>query len=273
VTEAPDPGWRDADRSRILDYHIAALDHFDAWKPLQNTRRVLYRALRPRPGARILDAGCGTGIDAAALAPRLQPGGSAHGLDLSERMVALARDRHGNLPNVRFSAGSVSDIPFPDGHFDAAFAMRTIQYLDDPVSAIRELGRVTKPGGRVAVVEGGMSVMDLPSPELADRIMGQHWGARSHGVGVELHRLLRQAGLQRVRVLPVTTVENRADSYFLTHARDAAAGASQAGVATPEEASEWLRQLEARANSSDWFAVECFFVAVGTVARVVAVGT
>ena len=101
-------------------------------------------------------------------------------MDRSERMVALARERHGDVPGVSFSVGNVGAIQFPDAQFDATFAMRTIQYLDDPLAAIREMVRVTKPGGRVAVVEGAMSVMDLPMPDLADRIMGQQWGVRSH---------------------------------------------------------------------------------------------
>jgi SAM-dependent methyltransferase len=267
VNDSPDPGWRDADRSRGLDYMVAALDHFDTWLPLVNTRRVLYRALRPRSGARILDAGCGTGLDVATLASRVEPGGAVHGMDLSVRMVALAQERHCRTPGVSFSAGSVSQIPFPDGHFDATFAMRALQYLEDALPAVSEMARVTRSGGRVAVVEGGMSVIDLPSPELADRILGEHWGARSSGFGTTLYGLLRRAGLKRVRVLPVTTVEHEADSYMLDHARKAAKGAAEAGVASAEEASEWLRQVEARVASGDLFSAECFFIAIGTVAK------
>jgi len=209
VSEGPDPGWRDADRTNNLDFMLEVLDHSDTWKPVQATRRALYRSLRPQPGARILDAGCGTGMDVATLAARVQPGGSVLGLDRSERMVALARERHGRVPGVSFSVGNVRAIPFPDAHFDAAFAMRTIQYLDDPLAAIRELVRVTKLGGRVAVVEGAMSVMDLPMPELADRIMGQQWGVRSHSFAAELYRLLRAAGLVRVRVRPICNLRVR----------------------------------------------------------------
>jgi SAM-dependent methyltransferase len=260
--EQQDPGWRDADRTNNLDFILEVLDHSDGWKPLKATRRALYRALRPRPGARILDAGCGTGIDVATLAPRVQPGGSVHGIDRSERMVALARQRHGEVPGVSFSVGDVNAIPFSDARFDATFAMRTIQYLDDPLTALREMARVTKPGGRIAVVEGAMSVMDLPLPELADRIMGHAWGLRTHAFAAELYRLLREAGLERVRILPIATAEYEAYPYFIQYAREAVEGAAEAGVATADEASEWLRQVKARVASGDWFSADCFFIAV-----------
>ena len=211
---------------------VAALDHFDTWRPLQNTRRVLYRALRPRPGARILDAGCGTGLDVATLASLVKPGGAVHGMDLSERMVALARERYGNTPGVSFSAGSVSNIPFPDAHFDATFAMRTLQYLDDALPAVREMARVTKPGGRVAVVEGGMS---RDGPALAGA-GGPHPG---RALGREVERLRRDAlwaaaARRSATCARVAGHDGRARGG-LVHARacrQAANGAAEAGVAS-----------------------------------------
>jgi len=267
VSDSPDPGWRDADRTNNLDFMLEVLDHSDGWKPLQATRRALYRALRLRPGAHILDAGCGTGIDVATLAPRVQPGGSVHGMDRSERMVALARQRHSETPGAEFSVGNVSAMPFREAQFDATFAMRTIQYLDEPLTALREMARVTRSDGRVAVVEGAMSVMDLPLPELADRIMAEAWGVRSNSFAAQLYRLLREAGLARVRVLPVATSEYEVYPYFLKYAREAAKGAAEAGVATAAEASEWLRQVDARVGPGDWFSADCLFIAIGTVPR------
>jgi SAM-dependent methyltransferase len=249
VDETPDPGWRDADNTRNLDFMLEVLDHSEAWQPLVNTRRALYRALRPRPRARILDAGCGAGYDVAALAPRVQPGGLVQGIDASERMVTIARERYGAIDGSSFAQGNVEAIPFPDRHFDAAFAMRTLQYLDEALRGIREMARVTRPGGRVVVVEGAMSVMDLPMPELADRILGQAWGLRSHGLALDIYRLLCEVGLSRVRVIPVATAEYQAYPYFLSFAREAA---------------EWLRQVEERVRDG-WFSADCLFIAMGTV--------
>jgi len=264
VSDSPDPGWRDADRSSNLDFMLEVLDHSDTWAPLVNTRRALYRALRPRPGARMLDVGCGTGIDVAALAQLVQPGGSVHGMDRSERMTSIAEERYGNVAGVSFGTGTAEGIPFPESEFDASFSIRTLQYLDDAVPSLREMARVTKPGGRVAVVEGAMSVMDLPMPELADRIMAQAWGVRTHGFASELYRLLCEAGLIRVRVIPVATAEYEAYPYFLKYALEAADGAVEAGVATEQEVSEWRRQVEARV-AKGWFSADCLFIAIGTV--------
>jgi ubiquinone/menaquinone biosynthesis C-methylase UbiE len=266
VNEPPDPGWRDADRTRGLDFMLEVLDHSETWRPLVNTRRALYRALRPKPGARILDVGCGTGYDAAMLAPRVQPGGSVEGADSSPRMVAIARDRYGDVAGLSFRQGGVEALPFADEQFDATFAVRTLQYMDDPMPALREMARVTKPAGRVAVVEGAMSVMDLPIPELADRIMGQAWGIRTHGFATELCRLLREAGLIRVRVIPVATAEYDAYPYFLKYALESADGAVEAAVATEDEVAEWKRQVEERVKDG-WFSADCLFIAIGTVPR------
>ena len=83
----------------------------------------------------------------------------------------------------------------------------------------------------------------------------------------ELYRLLREAGLIRVRVLPIATSEYDVYPYFLKYAREAAEGAAEEGVATVDEASEWLRQVEARVASGDWFSADCLFVAAGAVAK------
>jgi hypothetical protein len=127
------------------------------------------------------------------------------------------------------------------------------------------MARVTKPGGRVAVIEGGMSVMDLPLPELSSRILGDYLRTRSISFGASLYGLLLDAGLQRVRSIPVTTVEHEPDSYFLTYARGMAESATSDGTATVKEAADWLEQVEARSRTRHWFNADCFFIATGIV--------
>src|SRR4029078_3005396 len=121
------------------------------------------------------------------------------------------------------------------------------------------------PGGHVAVIEGAMSVMDLPMPELADRIMAQAWGVRTHGVASQLYRLLREARLVRVRVIAVATAEYEAYPYFVKYAREAGDSAVEARIATEAGVAEWRREVEARVKDG-WFSADCLFITVGIVA-------
>jgi SAM-dependent methyltransferase len=100
------------------------------------------------PGTRLLDAGCGAGLCAGLAAAR---GARAVGLDAADGLVALARERHAP---AAFVVGDLEALPFPDGAFDAVVACNSVLYAADPHRAVRELGRVAAPAGRVVVTVG-----------------------------------------------------------------------------------------------------------------------
>jgi demethylmenaquinone methyltransferase / 2-methoxy-6-polyprenyl-1,4-benzoquinol methylase len=109
--------------------------------------RRLAAASAVRPGDRVLDAACGTGDLALAA---LEAGGDVTGLDFSERMLQRARRKSDAIEWVH---GDVLALPFDDAAFDAAtigFGIRNVEDLDE---ALRELARVLRPGGRLAVLE------------------------------------------------------------------------------------------------------------------------
>lgn len=101
-------------------------------------------------GTRMLDAGCGSG--GASVMAR-ERGAIVSGCDISESMLALARER---LPGADLRLGELEKIPFEDGTFDAVVAVNSVQFAPDPARAAKELLRVTAPGGRVAVVVWSM---------------------------------------------------------------------------------------------------------------------
>jgi SAM-dependent methyltransferase len=109
-------------------------------------RRVLARVLDQLElpvGARILDAGCGSGRNMIELARY----GEVTGIELSEASVAAARRRSvGEILH-----GSVDALPFPDDHFDLVVSLDVLEHLDDDRSALREMRRVTRPGGQLLV--------------------------------------------------------------------------------------------------------------------------
>ncbi len=99
------------------------------------------------PGDRVLDACCGTG-DLAIEAERR--GGRVVGLDFSERMLERARGKSGTIEWVQ---GDALSLPFAEGEFDAATVGFGVRNLEDLELGLRELGRVLRPGGRIAVLE------------------------------------------------------------------------------------------------------------------------
>jgi demethylmenaquinone methyltransferase/2-methoxy-6-polyprenyl-1,4-benzoquinol methylase len=109
-------------------------------------RRLAVRAV-VWPGDRVLDVCCGTG-DLAVEAERR--GGRVVGLDFSERMLERARDKSGTIEWVQ---GDALTLPFADGEFDAATVGFGVRNLDDLERGLRELYRVLRPGGRLAVLE------------------------------------------------------------------------------------------------------------------------
>jgi SAM-dependent methyltransferase len=110
---------------------------------------VVADAARVRPGQRVLDVACGTGVLAAAAAERALPGGSVTGLDANPQMLAVARRKA--LPGLQWVDGRAEALPFDDAAFDAVVSQFGLMFFDDRATALREMHRVLRPGGRLAV--------------------------------------------------------------------------------------------------------------------------
>jgi SAM-dependent methyltransferase len=111
--------------------------------------QTMLDVVRLPPGARLLDAGCGSG---EALALALARSARVWGLDCSETMLAAAREA---APGATLVRGDLEALPFPDRAFDAITACNSVHFAADPRGALRELARVARPGARIAITSMG----------------------------------------------------------------------------------------------------------------------
>jgi demethylmenaquinone methyltransferase/2-methoxy-6-polyprenyl-1,4-benzoquinol methylase len=153
-TGAPATGTLPESQVRAMFDRIARVyDRMNAVMTAGMDRRWRERAAdlaELRPGDRALDVACGTGDLAIELSRRVAPTGSVVGLDFSEQMLELAQ---GKAPEIEWRAGNALDLPFGDGEFAAATVGFGARNFDDLAQGLRELRRVTRPGGRVVVLE------------------------------------------------------------------------------------------------------------------------
>jgi len=172
------------------------------WRTAENSAGFLLPRLRA--GLSLLDVGCGPGSITADLAARVAPG-RVMGIDASAEVIAAAALDHAT-DNLSFTTGDVYGLDFADGSFDVVFAHQVLQHLSDPVAALREMRRVVRPGGTVAVRDSdyGAFVWSPADPRLA-RWMQLYHQLTEHNraeadAGRVLHVWARRAGFTDVQV-------------------------------------------------------------------------
>ena len=132
------------------------------WRTVENSAAYLVPHLEP--GTSVLDVGCGPGTITVDLAARVAPG-EVVGVDTSEAVLEQARAAAAEAgAAVTFRTGDATALPFPDASFDVVHAHQVLQHLSDPVAALREMRRVTRPGGVVAVRDADYAAMTWYPP-------------------------------------------------------------------------------------------------------------
>ncbi|MDI3385314.1 methyltransferase domain-containing protein [Streptomyces sp. B-S-A8] len=177
--------------------HHASVLRSHTWRTAANSAAYLVGAVKPH--MRILDVGCGPGTITADLAA-LVPEGHVTGVDAApgvlEQARATAAER--GLDNVEFAVADVHALGFPDDTFCVAHAHQVLQHVGDPVQALRELRRVVRPGGIVAVRDSDYAAMTWHphTPGLDDWLELYERVARANGGEPDAGRRLKSWALE-----------------------------------------------------------------------------
>ena len=172
-----------------------------------------------RPGEVVLDLGSGGGIDVLLSARRVGPTGKAYGLDMTDGMLALARENQAKsgLTNVEFLRGEIEHIPLPDNSVDVIISNCVINLSADKDQVIAEAFRVLKPGGRLAVSDVVVRGSDIP--EDVRRSMELWVGCVAGALEESLYReKLARAGFEAVAIEPTRIYRSQDARQFLDDA-------------------------------------------------------
>lgn len=234
---------------------------------LAETKLAIRRVLKPKPGDRLVDVGCGTGVDVLALADQVGPTGRVVGIDTSDELIAQALQRGDGNPIVRFEVGDAADLPLEDGAFDGARAERVLQHVADPAAAVAELLRATVPGGRIVLAEPDHEMWVVNTSDGAvTRTLLTWWVShiRNPSIGRRLPELLTTAGARDVRVdvLPLVLPGLAAGDAVIGLAKLADA-ATRAGVVPPEQLRAWQADLQERDAQKSLMTLGAIVVACG----------
>jgi len=208
-------------KAKATATYNAAADSFDepalAFWNLIGQRTI--ERLRLKPGDRVLDVACGSGASAIPAAQSVGESGTVLGVDLAERLLELARAkaRQLGLTNIRFQVGDMERSGCADESFDAVVCVFGIFFVPDMAKAVRELWRMVRQGGQLAITTWGPRVFEPGASAFWEAVSRERrdlvrafdpWTRIDSPAGLE--ELLRASGIENANITPESNLQELA---------------------------------------------------------------
>jgi SAM-dependent methyltransferase len=222
-----------------------------------------YALMQVQAGHRVLDVGCGNGIDTVALAGLVGSGGRVVGMDYDAAMLAAGESRAKQADvseRITYRQCDAASLPFENDTFDSCRSERVFQHLLNPDATLAEMVRVTKSGGWIVVMDPDWATLSINSAEidLERRLMrykAEH--EQHHGFsGRELLGMFKHHGLADISVESGTLqMEDVTVGRFVVGMDKLEANALSSDVITADELARWRASLEQAAADGSFFAI------------------
>lgn len=195
-------------QNRVQRYGWDAASAFyeDGWRsPLLPAQRTLLETAKLKPGERVLEAACGSGLVTQKIAHAVGPEGEVVATDLSQNMVDLTQQlcASAGLSRVTTARMSADDLTVPAAHFDAVLCALGLMYVPDPSQAVRSMARAVRPGGRVVATVWGerrhcgwAEIFPIVDARVASEVCPMFFAPGTQG---NLARDFEAAGLSSIR--------------------------------------------------------------------------
>jgi ubiquinone/menaquinone biosynthesis C-methylase UbiE len=220
-----------------------------------------------QPGNKVLDIGCGIGVQAKEMAKFVGTHGKVTGTDLSATMIEIAKNSFAfsDLP-LEFLVADALSQPFPDESLDCIRTERVLMYIKDTAAAFTEFKRLLKPKGRLVVFDTDWDALVIAHTDkaLTRRIVRYVSDSFPNGrIGGELFHYFKNYGFKDVKVKPVSYT-----GPFFSLTKRICEGVLQTGISkqifTQQEISDWWKVLEEDSKTNKFFASYAGFIVAGT---------
>lgn len=265
-TDSKNTGFANVDGSDNPQTYIQCLsDQYAKGSVLRSHKQRTIDQVDIQAGQIVLDVGCGIGLDAIQMAAMVGHTGRVYGVDISHEMIASARTNAASIDlPLTFRVGSIYQLEFPNNNFDRCRADKVFQHLSDPKEALKELIRVTKPGGKIIIADPDHDslIIDTPFTEINRRFTqfrSDHMP--QGGIAHQLYGFCKGFGLERISVLPHTQVytdyqEKKITSPYLEEIWFA----HRQGAVSKEEAETWATYLQQMIDDECFLCMQTYII-------------